>query len=372
MPQTKTACITFLGNPNLDSRLVNLTRSLRSEGMRVKVIGFDWQSDNFKSIESDVSIFKLSKQKFSLMFYFNFIKILFSQLTKIKADYYFAEDVYVLPITHLFSKLRKAKLYYNSRELYSHIGGLRRKKKAQWAISIVEKIFIKKPDYVLTTGEMDATYLEKIYGITNTLVLRNLPSYKKPTGIINYKKLFNLPENRKIILYQGVLLEGRGISLTLKALVHLPYVDFVILGEGVFRSKYEEEAKKLNVWDRTHFLGAIKHEELINYTAGADIGLALIENISLSYYYALPNKLFEYIIAGIPALVTELPQMERIVKEYNVGEILPDETAVGLSEILIKMFNEEELMRNYKENCIKAAKELNWEVEFNKVKNLLL
>ena len=185
MPQSKTACITFLGNPNLDSRLVNLSRSLRNEGINVKVIGFDWQSENFESIKNGVSIFKLDKQKFSLIFYFNFVKILFSKLTKIHADYYFAEDIYVLPITYLFSKLRKARLYYNSRELYSHIGGLRKKKKAQWLISIVEKIFIKKPAYVLTTGEMDATYLEKIYNITNTLVLRNLPSYKKPANIIN-------------------------------------------------------------------------------------------------------------------------------------------------------------------------------------------
>jgi len=219
---------------------------------------------------------------------------------------------------------------------------------------------------------MDATYLEKIYNITNTLVLRNLPSYKKPANIVDYRKLFDLPKNRKIILYQGVLLEGRGLSLTLKALVQLPDTDFVILGGGVYRRKYEEEAKKLNVQDRTHFLGAIKHEDLINYTAGADIGLALIENISLSYYYALPNKLFEYIIAEVPVLVTELPQMEEIVKEYNVGEILQDETTDGLSNVLARMFNQKDILQNYKVNCTKAAKELNWEVEFNKVKNLLL
>ena len=119
-------------------------------------------------------------------------------------------------------------------------------------------------------------------------------------------------------------------------------------------------------------MGAIKHENLINYTAGADIGLALIENISLSYYYALPNKLFEYIIAQIPVLVTELPQMEEIVNKYEVGEVLLNDTANELSKVLTKMIIQKDLLQKYKENCKIAAKELNWEVEFSKVKNLLL
>ena len=95
--------------------------------------------------------------------------------------------------------------------------------------------------------------------------------------------------------------------------------DLVVLGTGVFRTKYEKLASELGITDRIHFLGNIDQKELINYTAGADIGVALIENISKSYYYALPNKLFEYIMANVPVLISDLPQMKKIVDDYNAS-----------------------------------------------------
>ena len=80
-----------------------------------------------------------------------------------------------------------------------------------------------------------------------------------------------------------------------------------------------------NCSDRIHFLGAVNHNELLTYTASADIGLALIENISISYYYALPNKLFEYIMAGVPILSSNLPQMKKVIDDYQVGKYVDPE-----------------------------------------------
>ncbi len=102
----------------------------------------------------------------------------------------------------------------------------------------------------------------------------------------------------------------------------IPNVHFVILGEGEYRKKFEAEANNSNCSDRIHFLGAVNHTELLTYTASADIGLALIENISISYYYALPNKLFEYIMAGIPILASNLPQMKKVIDDYKLVNML--------------------------------------------------
>ncbi len=372
MSDLKTACITFLGNPYLDSRVVNLIDSLKANNVNVKVIAFDWQTPDFVTVKGDVTIYKLTKQKFSALFYIKFLFLLFKALRKVKADYYFAEDIYVLPATSFFAKRRKAKLYYNSRELYSHIGGLKDKRSIQMLISLVEKFYINKPDYVLVTGELDAEYLTHIYGITNTLLLRNLPKFNKQSKKIDFRSRFNIPEKSLILLYQGVLLKGRGISLMLKALRELEDTVFIVIGEGVYRKDFEMEAEELGVTDKVFFLGTVEHERLLQYTAGADVGIALIENISLSYFYALPNKLFEYIMAEVPVLVTNLPQMKAIVDDYRVGEYITNEEPGEIVEIIKKWQTNPAILKIYKDNCVEASTELNWQVEFDKIKHLLL
>ncbi|OGU62153.1 MAG: hypothetical protein A2V66_09065, partial [Ignavibacteria bacterium RBG_13_36_8] len=288
------------------------------------------------------------------------------------ADIYFAEDIYTLPFVTLIAKLRGAKAYYESRELYAFLGGLRKRKYVQALIKSIEKFFINRVDLVIATGEMDSEFLEDYYHIKNTIVLRNLPVYKKPEKVVNLREHLGIGKDQLILLYQGVLLEGRGISIILKAMVDLPEFVLVILGEGEKRHTFIESAKQLGVLNRVHFLGSYDQKELKNYTAAADIGLALIENISKSYYYALPNKLFEYIMAGVPVLCSNLPQMKEVVEKYKIGESVDLSEDANLISALKRWYDDKELLINYKDNCLKASEELNWQLEFDRVKSKLL
>jgi len=369
---TKKICIAFLGNAFNDSRITNLTNSLKEDGCKVSVISFDWFIKKENIFKDDIKVFRLHKGKFSLFFYLRFAFILSIELIKNKADIFFAEDFYTLPFVATIGKFKKAKIYYNSRELYAFIGGLRNRPILQSIIRLIEKFFIKKVDLVLTTGEMDSKFLENYYKIRNTLVIRNIPLYQEPTEIIDYRKKYNIPKNSLILLYQGVLIEGRGISLIIKSLQQLTDTYFIILGEGEQKNNFQKLANELNVGDRVIFAGVYEQSELINYTAGADIGLALIENISISYYHALPNKLFEYIMANLPVIVSNLPQMKKIVNDYNVGEVIDIEKGESIEPIIHKLKNNPELLYTYKSNCKKAAKELNWQEEYKRVKNKLL
>ena len=141
---------------------------------------------------------------------------------------------------------------------------------------------------------MDSEFIEKEYGLTKTIVIRNLPKYYKPLKPINFCQLLNIPTEKKILLYQGVVLHGRGLKYIFEALTELKNYVLIILGAGEELTYYKSLSKKLVIENQIYFLGKIKQNELLKYTAGADIGLSLIENLSLSYYYALPNKLFEY------------------------------------------------------------------------------
>jgi len=372
MQKTKSVTISFLGNANFDTRVTNLTNSLRDNGVQVKVISFDWTTPNFHTVTGDTSIFKLVKKKNSLPYYFKFLTTLFKELLKTNSSIYIAEDILTLPVVTFIAKFRGAKLYYNSREFYAFLAGLRNKPKIQGIIGKLENFFIKKVDAVLVTGDGDAEFLQEYYGISNTVVIRNLPLQQNATEPKNFHEMLNIPISNRILLYQGVILEGRGFEPLLAAMSKIGNCDLVVLGTGVYQTKYEKLASELGIVDRIHFLGNIDQSELINYTAGADIGVSLIENISKSYYYALPNKLFEYIMANIPVLISDLPQMKKIVEEYHVGRFASLENENDLGIVLSEMIAEKEKIEIYKRNSIEASKELNWQIEFEKVKYLFL
>ncbi len=370
-PQKK-MCIAFLGNALHDSRIVNLTNSLKKDGCRVSVISFDWFISKEDYFRDDLRIFRLTKGKFSLFFYINFAVTLLKELINTRADIYFAEDFYTLPFVTIIAKARRAKVYYNSRELYAFLGGLRKRPYLQSIVKFIEKIFIRKADLVLTTGEMDSEFLEKFYSIKNTLVIRNIPLLQEPSEKIDFRKIYGIGEEKVILLYQGVLLEGRGIPVIMRAMVSLPQTVLVLLGDGEQKNNFKSMSEKLNISDRVIFAGTFSQTQLINYTAAADIGLSLIENISVSYYHALPNKLFEYIMAGLPVLCSNLPQMKKIVEEYRVGEAISIEDDKMVAAALKRFTEDKQLLNSYKKNCSAAAAQLNWQAEYERSRRKLL
>ncbi|MBI1931437.1 MAG: glycosyltransferase [Ignavibacteriales bacterium] len=363
----KSIVITFLGNADQDSRVVNLIDSFSKLNYSVQTISFDWKTENFKPRVGKTNIYKLEKSNSSLKFYFTFFYLLIRDLIKYKADIYFSEDVYTLPVTYFFAKFNKSKIFYNSREIYAHLAGLRNKSKVQSIIAKIESSFIKKVDNVFVTGDMDKEFLEEKYQLKNILVLRNLPKYKNNFEVIDLRKMLDISINDKILLYQGVLLEGRGISKLIKLFDKINNAHFVIIGDGEFRSKLETEANLLGMQNKVHFLGSINHNALLNYTVSADLGLALIENISLSYYYALPNKIFEYIMAEVPVVCSSLPQMKNIVDNYKIGKYVDADNECEIINTINNLISDERLLMVFKQNCKTAREELNWEKEFEKI-----
>lgn len=366
--------IYFLGNANKDSRITNLKNSLENEGHTVNVVSFDWFTENFVTIKGDVNIYKISK-KFSILFYLHFALITIRHLISSNAKILFAEDVYTLPFVGFIGKIKGKKVIYNSREFYAFLGGLTDRKKLQMAIAEIERLFIKFTDLVLTTGKMDSEFLEKLYKLNNTCVIRNIPLKKKTDEVIDFRNMLNIEKSKTILLYQGVLLKGRGVETILHVVSKLPMCDLVILGDGVLKDKLVSITKQLNIENRVHFLGTIIHKDLDKYTAGADIGFCLIENISISYYYALPNKLFEYINAKVPVIGSNLPQIKQIVEDYKLGEIIEidnisfDKKVDRIVDCVNKMLFDKQKYLYYKTNCEKAADELNWETEYLNAKN---
>jgi len=362
----KSVLIVFLGNIHYDSRVTNFYKTFKDRGFKTRVVGFDWLTENFKPERGDVSVYKLKKTS-SLVYYLRFVFILSRRILFTKADFIFAEDIYTLPFAAILGRLKGAKIIYDSREVYGHLAGLSKRKNLQSLLKWIETTFIHSAYKTITTGPLDSLHIENAYGIEKSIVIRNFPLYCRIEYPFDFRKHYNLRVDTKIILYQGVILHGRGLKEIFNVLNEIHNCVLIILGGGEYTEYYKKLSSEKGLDKIVFFFGKIPQHELLNYTAGADIGLSIIENLSLSYYYALPNKMFEYILTGVPVLASNFPQMKDIIDEFKVGLYIDPENSDELKKSLLRLINDNNLRKELSLNCFNAAKELNWEKEIKKL-----
>jgi glycosyltransferase involved in cell wall biosynthesis len=150
----------------------------------------------------------------------------------------------------------------------------------------------------------------------------------------------------------------------------MQYIDnarFWIFGDGDISGDLKNEVRKLKLESAVLFKGRVLPGKLVQYTVQADVGISLEENLGLNYYYALPNKLFDYISANVPVLVSDFPEMGSLVKKYDLGIATLTSDPQELAAILKSMLHDLEKIRNWKKNLQKAASELCWENEEKKL-----
>jgi len=136
-----------------------------------------------------------------------------------------------------------------------------------------------------------------------------------------------------------------------------------LAGDGDLTSDLKEMVVEMKLESKVKFLGRLPLNQLYEITRQADLGISLEEDLGLNYRFALPNKLFDYIQAGVPVLVSNLPEMMHIVKYYQIGTIAETHERMELAELLRKALFDQEKRQMWKQNLPKAAKELCWENE---------
>lgn len=166
-----------------------------------------------------------------------------------------------------------------------------------------------------------------------------------------------------IILYQGAVNKGRGIEEAILAMHKVENALLVIIGDGDLFQQCNNLVISENLQHKVHFTGLVPFDELRKMTRFATIGLSIEKNIGLNYYFALPNKLFDYIHSEVPVLATQLPEIERVVKEYGVGMVIEEAKTDLIANAINQMLGDAEGMKNWRENCKIAKQELCWENE---------
>ena len=295
------------------------------------------------------------------------LRLLIYLLTRKRTDILVSCDLDTLPANYLTSVLRNCTLVFDSHEYFTELPELQNRKFVRKVWLSIEKLIFPRLKYSYTVSNLIADeYLEKYKLKFN--VIRNLPVQKRSSAD------YALPPvlmNKKKILYQGAVNLGRGIEMMMEVIKRMSdNVVFIIAGEGDLFEKLKRQSEDEALEDKVFFTGRIAHENLAGLTRQADVGISVEEDMGKNYRYALPNKLFDYIQAGIPVLVSNFPEMSEVVKKYDVGLIVESYDPVKIKEQLEFIIFNEEARRKWKINLEKAASELNWEKEEYKLKEL--
>lgn len=274
--------------------------------------------------------------------------------TQIHFDIVWANDLPTLLPAQKLSKQLNAKLIYDSHEIYVEtinqffINGTNTLKNLIFKFLIrvmkihgtyIERRLLKTVDLMFTVNESLKAYFKAKYNFENIKVLMNLPKIADNINDLafDFKKHFNWSKDTVVILYQGALNHGRGLELLIKSMIHLDEsYCLVIMGKGGLKPNLLKLTKELNLSSRVSFIDAVSLSELEKYTKGADLGMNLLEPFNLSKKLASPNKLFEYIHAGIPVVASDTVENKKVFDKFRIGEICenqPDDVAEKIKTV---------------------------------------
>lgn len=365
----KSICLITFSNLKTDGRSLNLLRVLSSE-YEVFCISQTKKND-YDNLKLSKNIKHLYIEKKHHRMLFNWLN--FSNQAKklkklINANIYWACDLYSLKTAIDLIKDDNF-LLYDSREIYSALGNLYKSKLKQYILAYLEKKWINKVDHFIVSGDLDAEYLKKYFNTQKPFTtILNVPYYKEALKSSIIRDKYPFLNEKIILLYQGAVHHGRGIEPMLNFLEKRTQYAMVIIGDGIFLNEAKLIAQKKKILDRVVFVGSVEYDDLHKWTCSADIGLNLIEPISFSYELALPNKMFEYAMAGVPQLASSLPAIAQIIKKHEFGVLIYDFSDTSIENGLQKIL---ENYNFYKENSIKAARIFNYENETQKILDLI-
>lgn len=357
MNTKKKVLVAVTNDISTDQRIHKVCGSLTEKGFEVIVYG-RVLSDTFEIHKPYKIVKKRHWFNDNFLFYAEFNLRLFWFIIWHKFDYILSNDLDTLPACYLANKIKKNELVFDSHEFFTEVPELQGRKFVRNFWKMLEKSMLPKVKRAYTVSqEIANAYFEK-YGI-NMGVIRNVPLLNDE--YIEEKVSF--PTNHKVILYQGVISEGRGLKQTITSLKYLKNVDLVIIGFGKVKKELVQFSKDQHLGHRVHFMGRIPFEKLHNYTRKADIGILLEEPVGDSFQFSLPNKLFDYIHCELPILAYPLKEVKKIIERHNIGVMVKNHDPKHIASQINFLLENQELRAKIKKNQKAIKTTFCWEKE---------
>ena len=358
-----TNCICF------DQRVLRMAETVSSLGCEVTIIG------RVRGECCKKNIVPFKTKRFRMVFnrgflFYKFFNIrLFFYLLIHPYEILVANDLDTLLPNYLVSGIKHKKLIYDSHEYYTGVPELSGRPFVKWIWSQIERNIFPRLKYVLTVSDSIADKYESQYKF-RPVVVRNCA--RNSESIIPYnRKEFGIENDHLILIIQGagINIERGGLEL-IEAVRQTDKVTLFIVGSGDVIHLLKAGMNSHDQVQRIKFVPKVPWEEMMKFTKMADAGLSLDKDICLNYRFSLPNKLFDYLSAGIPVVTGNLPEIRKIFEAYDCGLIISEVSPVEISRAIIELRDNHALRNRLKKNSAVAFAELNWKNEQEKVISL--
>lgn len=293
-------------------------------------------------------------------------EVLFKEpMRDLKPDVIHAHDFATLPVAAKVARETGAVCVYDSHELEMH-RNIKRSKLDSMLCGRLERRYIRAVDGVITVCDSIADHLADHYGIARPTVVMNAPSYAEIDGSErDVRSDLGLAVDTPLAIYVGSITIGRGIETIVRSLRDLPKFHLVLLGPA---NKTTLEAalaiaQRDGTADRLHVLPPVAPNAVVSYIRSADVSLVLIQNVCLSYYFCLPNKLVESTIAGLPVVASDFPEMKRFVEMTRTGVVTNERDATAIARSIQEAYDRRHELRPDEERKIIIEKFYGWETQ---------
>jgi glycosyltransferase involved in cell wall biosynthesis len=273
-----------------------------------------------------------------------------SWLDRLAPDVVHAHDPWALPVAEAAQRRaaavgrRRVRIVYDARENWAGMPPEERAApRLHAALMALESEFVRKADGVLTVSEPIAdTLVERFRLPRRPVVLLNAPVARDvPADGPGLREAVGLPAAAPLLVYTGGISDARGVDVLVRALGRLPQAHLAIVpvpyphpAEAGLRTL----AAQVGAADRLHVVAPVDAEALVPFVAQADVGVHPLRAGSPNHEMALPNKLFEYLHAGLPLVVSDVRSMAEVVRREHCGEVFrdgdPDDLARAVRAVL--------------------------------------
>ncbi len=304
------------------------------------------------------------------LFYANYNLRLFFYLLFHKADVLLANDLDTLYANHWARKFkRNCRLIYDSHEYYIGVPELVSRPAIQKIWRAIEKRTVPKVDVMYTVNESIAELYRNEYK-REVKIVRNISDFKG-FNAEQTKTQLGLPSDKAIVIVQGAGINiDRGGEEMIEAIQLVENAVLIFVGDGDVLPQLKARVAEMKWEDKVLFFGKRPYDELMNFTQLSNVGVSMDKDTNVNYRFSLPNKIFDYIHAGIPMLVSDLPEIRRIVEGYDIGLICPSHDPKIIASYLTQMIGDPEQQNKFEENLKIASAQLTWKNECKVLKTI--
>ncbi|HLW01588.1 MAG TPA: glycosyltransferase family 4 protein [Ktedonobacterales bacterium] len=372
-----------LGIARTDGRVLREATALVRAGMAVSIVDIEDQREG--PVEEDLQGVRLRHLRSPSWFVSTRFKPWFLvkafqifcrgtlALLRAPTDVYHAQDMTALPACYIAARLRRKPLIFDAHELPWVEPTTTRFRRLNALAIRVFKGMVPRCNGVITVSPPIAQELQRRYGGPEPVLIRNMPEYQAPVSSDRLRNRLGLSEQTRIALYQGNLQPDRGLDRLVYAAKFLdPGVVIVLMGRSVMGDALQKLIAQEGVDDRIKVLPPVPYAELLEWTTSADVGLILYaRSHSLNVQMCLPNKLFEYLMAGLPVLASSLDAVAEILQTYEVGAIVSSLEPEEIGRAISALVADSAALARMKANALAAAQhDLRWDVESQRLLQL--